>query len=221
MSPIVTTMIMALLLGLVAGAIMQRSDFCMTAAFRDLFLFRSITMLAALLILVTVSALLLELLRLFGGSDYQHVASAFGVPAFVTLFGGGIFGIGMVLAGGCVVGTLYRLGAGSRLALWGLVGMIVGSALYAEVHLFWTALKKTTLLGPQTLTLPQWSGLPSWAFVLALVVVTGILFWRWPQAFAPIPGWREIAGYIPPFTPLWLWPGWGHSRSSSWATPWG
>src|SRR5512133_2568781 len=139
MAPIFTTMILALLLGLVAGAIMQRSDFCMTAAFRDLFLFRSSTMLAALLLLVTASAVLFELLRLLGGSE-QFFSPAYGVPALVTLLGGGIFGLGMVLAGSCVVGTLYRLGSGSRLALWGLVGLIVGSALYAEIHPFWSAL---------------------------------------------------------------------------------
>lgn len=79
MSPIVTTMIFALLLGLVAGAIMQRSAFCMTAAFRDLSLFRQTTMLAALLLLVTVSAVLFELVRLLSGSA-QFVAPAFGGP---------------------------------------------------------------------------------------------------------------------------------------------
>lgn len=198
MSPILTTMIFGLLLGLIAGAIMQRSDFCMTAAFRDLFLFRSTTMLAALLILVTVSAVLFELIHTMTGSE-QFFASAFGAPSLVTVLGGGIFGVGMVLAGGCVVGTLYRFGAGSRLALWGLVGMIVGSALYAEIHPFWRELQKMTTLGPQTVTLPQWSGLPPWLFVLTLLLVTGILFWRWPKAFAPLPGWREINGYIPPF----------------------
>jgi hypothetical protein len=190
-------MTLGLLLGMIAGAIMQRSDFCMTAAFRDFFLFRSTTLLAALLILITVSAVLFELVRFLPGSA-PFALQEFGVPALVTILGGGIFGVGMVLAGGCVVGTLYRLGAGSRLALWGLVGMIVGSALYAEIYPFWSALRKITTLGPQMVTLPQWSGLPPWSFVLTLVVVTGILLWRWPKAFAPLPGWRELDGYIPP-----------------------
>lgn len=197
MSPILMTMISGLLLGLLAGAIMQRGSFCMVAAFRDFFLFRSTTMLAALLILVTASAVLFELIRFLTGSE-QFIVPAFGPPALVTVLGGGIFGIGMVLAGSCVVGTLYRFGAGSRLALWGLVGMIVGSALYAEIYPFWNPLKKMTTLGPQTVTLPQWSGLPEWFFVLTLVLVTGLMIWRWPKAFAPLPGWREIDGYIPP-----------------------
>lgn len=197
MPPIFTTMLLGLLLGLMAGAIMQRSDFCMTAAFRDLFLFRSTTLLAALLVLVTVSAVLFELVRTLTGTE-PFALPAFGVPSLVTVFGGGLFGIGMVLAGSCVVGTLYRLGSGSRLALWAVIGLIAGSALYAEIHPFWDTLKKMTSLGPQAVTLPQWSGLSPWVFVLTLVIVTGLLiFWR-PQVFAPLPGWREIKGYIPP-----------------------
>ena len=198
MSPILITMLLGLCLGLLAGAIMQRSDFCMTAAFRDLFLFRSTTLLAALLVLVTVSAILFELVRTLAGTE-SFALPAFGVPSLVTVFGGGLFGVGMVLAGGCVVGTLYRLGSGSRLALWALVGLIAGSALYAEIHPFWSTLKMLTSLDPQAVTLSQWSGLSPWIFVLILVIVTGLLiFWR-PQAFAPLPGWREMKGYIPPF----------------------
>ncbi|PKN12133.1 MAG: hypothetical protein CVU69_09335 [Deltaproteobacteria bacterium HGW-Deltaproteobacteria-4] len=197
MIPVLVTMIFGLFLGMIAGAIMQRSDFCMTAAFRDFFLFRSTTMLSALLLLVTVSAVLFELVRLLTGAQ-PFALPAFGVPSLVTVFGGGIFGIGMVLAGGCVVGTLYRLGAGSRLALWALVGMIAGSALYAEIHPFWSDLKGMATLGQQAVTLPQWSGLPLWPFILVLVLVTGTLLWRWPKAFAPLPGWRELDGYIPP-----------------------
>lgn len=197
MSPLLTTMILGLLLGLLAGGIMQRSDFCMTAAFRDFFLFRSTTMLAALLLLIAASAALFELVRLLRGAE-RFVLTAYGVPSLGTTLGGVIFGIGMVLAGGCVVGTLYRLGAGSRLALWALGGMIGGSALYAEIHPAWMELKKRTTLGPQAVTLPQWSGLPPWCFVLALLLLTGLLLWRWPKAFAPLPGWRELDGYLPP-----------------------
>ena len=197
MTSIILTMTLGLLLGMAAGGIMQRSDFCMTAAFRDFYLFRSVTMLAALLILVTASAVLFELVRLLTGAE-SFALVAYGVPTLVTLLGGTLFGVGMVLAGGCVVGILYRLGAGSRLSLWGLFGLIGGSALYAEMHPFWAGLKKGGVLAPHSVTLPQWLGLPSWSFVLALVLVTGILLWRRPQAFAPLPGWREIDGYIPP-----------------------
>jgi hypothetical protein len=48
--------------------------------------------------------------------------------------GGLLFGIGIVLAGGCVVGTLYKMGGGN-LANWiGFAGILAGSLLYAEIH---------------------------------------------------------------------------------------
>lgn len=189
-------MLVSLLLGLGAGALMHRSDFCMTSAFRDLFLFRATTLPAALLILITVSAVLFEGLRL-AGVFVLFPFPLYGLPSGASLLGGILFGIGMVLAGGCVVGLLYRLGAGARLSLWGLAGLITGSALYAEIHPQWSVFAKRTTLST-AVTLPQWSGLPPWFFVLVLVTVTTLVVLRYPRAFAPPAGWRVVAGYIPP-----------------------
>lgn len=196
MSDFTLIMLISLVLGLLAGGIMHRADFCMTATFRDLFLFRATTLPAALLILVTVSAILFEGLRL-AGALVRFPFPAYGLPSLASFFGGILFGIGMVLAGGCVVGILYRLGAGARLSLWGLAGLIAGSALYAEIHPFWSAFAKATTFAA-AVTLPQWSGLPPWLFVIALVTVTGLVVWRHPAAFTPPVGWRSVSGYIPP-----------------------
>ncbi|OGR33673.1 MAG: hypothetical protein A2005_01070 [Desulfuromonadales bacterium GWC2_61_20] len=149
-----------------------------------------------MLVLVTVSAVLFEGLHL-AGALVQFPLPAYGLPSLASLCGGILFGIGMVLAGGCVVGILYRLGAGARLSLWGLAGLIAGSALYAEIHPLWSTFAKTTTFAA-AVTLPQWSGLPPWIFVLALVAVTGLTIWRYPAAFVPPVGWRAVAGYIPP-----------------------
>ncbi|MEJ2201296.1 MAG: YeeE/YedE thiosulfate transporter family protein, partial [Desulfuromonadaceae bacterium] len=90
---------------------MHRSDFCMAGMFRDLFLFRDYSMLRVLLLLVLVSMVLFESFRLLG---LLHLPfPLFAPPCWANLIGGTLFGVGMVLAGGCVVGTLYRLGAGS------------------------------------------------------------------------------------------------------------
>ena len=40
----------------------------------------------------------------------------------------------MVLAGGCVVGTLYKMGSGSVASAVAFVGLLAGSALYGEWH---------------------------------------------------------------------------------------
>jgi len=45
------------LIGVVAGFLMHRSDFCMAGAFRDLFLFRSYRLIRPIVLLVCLSAL--------------------------------------------------------------------------------------------------------------------------------------------------------------------
>ncbi len=55
----------SLLLGLAAGFIMHRSDFCIAGMFRDLFLFRRFVLIRSFVLLVTVSMALFEAARRF------------------------------------------------------------------------------------------------------------------------------------------------------------
>lgn len=139
--------------GLVAGFVMHRSDFCVTAMFRDLFLVRDFFLLRMLVLLVVVSMVAFELGRA-GGLLAPYPFPLLGPGSLATLIGGVLFGIGMVLAGGCVVGTLYKLGAGSVVSAVAFVGLLAGSALYAEWHPWWSAFARATAFGPAT-TLPQ------------------------------------------------------------------
>jgi len=50
----------------------------------------------------------------------------FGIHTFI---GGILFGIGMVLAGGCASGTLMRVGEGFAMQMIALVGLIIGAFL--------------------------------------------------------------------------------------------
>lgn len=102
----------SLLLGLAAGFVMHRSDFCIAGMFRDLFLFGTVFKLRTLLLLVASSMSLFEMARQFGVLSI-YPFPLFGSPSLANIIGGFIFGVGMVLAGGCVVGSLYKMGAGS------------------------------------------------------------------------------------------------------------
>lgn len=185
-------------LGLVAGFFMHRSDFCLAGAFRDLFLFRSMHLLRPVVLAVTASALLFELARVSGSLVY-YPFPWFSPPAGVNLLGGFVFGVGMVLAGGCVVGVLYKLGGGSLLAGVGLLGLIAGSGIYAEIHPYWSPLAQASRLHAEAITLPQLTGVsPAW-WVAALCAIGGgfcAVWWRrghWRQKHRP-------DGYIP----LWV-----------------
>lgn len=190
-----------LLTGVAAGYVMHRSDFCMAGAFRDLFLFRSGAMLRPLLLLIVVTAILFEVERLADIS--VNPFPFFGPPSLFSLIGGFVFGLGMVLAGGCVIGVLYKIGGGSRPALVALGGLVLGSGLYAEMHRFILPLARKTRL-TDAVTLAQWTGIPVSWLVTALVLVGSVLLWRW-QRQGRMTRMSQAAGYLQPWrAAVWL-----------------
>lgn len=177
---------------------MHRSDFCIAGMFRDLFLFRNSPLLRSLILLIAFSMLLFEMAHLVGLLNYTLPSSLYALPSLTNLLGGIIFGIGMVLAGGCVVGTLYKLGAGNLPAACAFIGLLIGSALYAEFHLSWKKLTIATRLGDAA-TLPQLLGLPSTLLFCLLLIGAGGLLYRW-QAKGLLLRPNRVKGYLQPRT---------------------
>ncbi|WP_152609928.1 YeeE/YedE family protein [Geobacter sp. OR-1] len=166
-----------LLLGTWAGYVMHRSDFCIAGMFRDIFLFKSMFKLRILLLLVATGMLLFELSRLSGLLPL-YPFPLIGSPSLANLIGGFLFGIGMVLAGGCVVGTLYKMGSGSIPALVAFIGLIIGSAIYAEYHPWWSSVIRKTTFWPGTVTVPQLLGITPVLPVILLAILSGWYFYR-------------------------------------------
>lgn len=92
------------------------------------------------------------------------------------LLGGVLFGVGMVLTGGCVSGTLYKAGAGHINSMVAVLGISVGIGLveYGPLAPLNTALKthiwKAADGGP--ITFSSLTGLPFWAVAFALALAT-------------------------------------------------
>jgi len=188
--------LICLVLGLISGIIMHRSDFCIAGMFRDLFLLKRTVMLRMLLLLVAVSMLLFELLRQYGTALYPFPPT--GSPSLATIIGGLFFGIGMVLAGGCVVGTLYKMGSGSFLSFISFVGIISGSLLYAEIHPWWAAFVKRTTIFKGSVTIPQIIGIDPGVPVFVMMAFASYLFFRWYKEGK----WERpshVSGYIQPW----------------------
>lgn len=179
-SALLITSATSLALGIAAGFAMHRSDFCMAGMFRDLLLFRSGTMLRILVLTVAATMATVELARQAGfvGTFPFH---GFSAPAMTTVVGGVLFGIGMVLSGGCVAGTLYKLGSGNSVSLAAFVGLITGSALYAEFHTLWAPLAVKTRFRPQCETIAGMTGFSQGAVVAVCLLVLGgcICSWHW------------------------------------------
>jgi hypothetical protein len=94
-----------------------------------------------------------------------------------NILGGLMFGVGWGLLGYCPGTAIGALGEGRWDALWGIAGMLVGAALFAEAY---PALKKTVLTWGDfgEVTLPQVLGVNHW-YVITLVVVgtLGLFIW--------------------------------------------
>jgi len=93
------------------------------------------------------------------------------------VLGGLIFGIGWALLGYCPGTQMGALGEGRWDAIWGILGMLTGSALFAEVY---PALQKTVLTWGVfgKVTVPQALGINHW-LVIVVFVIGGLLLFRW------------------------------------------
>jgi uncharacterized membrane protein YedE/YeeE len=107
-----------LVFGAAFGVIFQRSRFCLVRAFREPFMTGDAehTRAAALaLVVCTLGFAILKYADLKDRSEWVFPAAGLG-----ALAGGLAFGIGMTLAGGCGVGSIWRAGEG-QVKLWAAV----------------------------------------------------------------------------------------------------
>ena len=119
----IKTMVWFVAIGALFGLISQRSRFCIVKAFRDPLMtgdsHGAVGVIAGLLIaLIGFTAI-----KYFGigpeGTAYRAREMTWIFPHFwaKAAIGGVIFGVGMTIAGGCAVGTLWRIGEG-QFKLW-------------------------------------------------------------------------------------------------------
>ncbi|HLA04632.1 MAG TPA: DUF6691 family protein [Syntrophales bacterium] len=94
-----------------------------------------------------------------------------------NIIGGLIFGIGWGLLGYCPGTQLGALGEGRWDALWGILGMLLGAGIFAELY---PALKNTVLQWGDygKITIPQILGLNHWIIIFLLIVI-GLFMFRW------------------------------------------
>jgi len=104
-----------LLFGVGFGVVLQRSRFCLVRAFREPFLSGESEHARAAALALTVSMIGFSILK---ATDLKD-ATEWVFPSFWlgALLGGSLFGIGMVMAGGCGAGSVWRAGEG-HVKLW-------------------------------------------------------------------------------------------------------
>lgn len=100
--------ITGLVLGTALGIVMQRGRFCVTGMLRDISLAHTWRPFTALLIVIAIHAVGIAGLTTAGIIQPEYDL----FPPYAVIVGGFLFGIGIVLAGGCTSGTWYRSGEG-------------------------------------------------------------------------------------------------------------
>jgi len=114
-----------LLFGVAFGVIFQRSRFCLVRAFREPFMTGDAEHTRAAALALVVSMVGFSILKFTDLKDVKEwVFPAFWLGA---LLGGLLFGVGMVLAGGCGAGSLWRAGEG-HVKLWAAAAMFAAGA---------------------------------------------------------------------------------------------
>ena len=161
--------------GLAFGFVLQRGRFCFASAFRDLFLLgHGRTMKGVLFGLAIASVgFAVVMARQVPLSDMGFLpptANVLPVGAHTAL-GALLFGVGMVLAGGCVSGSLYRMGegyVGSWVAFAGLMGGLLAA------RFTWNWWWETSISAGPRIWLPQMLGHSGGLLVTLLAL--GVVF---------------------------------------------
>ena len=173
------TLVFYWITGTIFGFILQRARFCFTASMRDPYLTGSTTVTKAVLIALAITSIgftaikygyALNGLPIPGQGYIAPISAATGIGAFM-------FGIGMVIAGGCASGTLMRVGEGFWMQLLSLFFFIVGSLWGAHDYGWW---KMNFMLSGPKVFLPDYLG---WfggiACNLLIIAVIYVIAHKW------------------------------------------
>lgn len=130
------------LIAILMGFIMQRSRFCFAASFRDPIMVGSTSLFRAVVLGLIIATLGFGFIQ-YNEIQNMEVYILEEIPGNIepvglhTVFGSIIFGIGMVIAGGCVSGALVRVGEGSLMQFISLIGISIGAGLGSYQFRFW------------------------------------------------------------------------------------
>lgn len=120
-----------MLIGLAFGVVLHRSRFCFARVFRDPLMTGDASMTKAAILMLLIGVLGNALLIKNGSSAYYDALT----PVFWlgSVLGGMVFAIGMIAAGGCATGALWRMGEG-QIKLW------IAVFFFAWTSSWWKAL---------------------------------------------------------------------------------
>jgi uncharacterized membrane protein YedE/YeeE len=165
-----------LVFGAAFGFVFQRSRLCLVRAFREPFMTGDGAHTRAAAVAIVISMLGFTILKFTDLKDRgEWVFPAAGAGA---LLGGLIFGIGMVLAGGCGSGSIWRVGEGQVKLLAAVITFALGASTTRLL------LAQTGLQGKlgAAVFIPAWLGWAGAVFLVITVMAAWAAFATWNEA---------------------------------------
>ena len=114
--------------GFVYGMCLQYGRFCFSSAFRDLFAVGVPRMAVGIMIAMVLFGTVSAFVTATGNSTFHP--APYGIHSVIAGF---IFGVGMVLTGGCASGSLYKAGEGNVTAMLVILSISVSQAIFADI----------------------------------------------------------------------------------------
>jgi len=175
-----TWVLTAIPIGVLFGFFLQKGDLCGSSAFSEAIMFRDRSKLLGLWAVIVIAMLGFAVLDLLG-----YVTLNPKPLRYISYIAGGIvFGVGMVLAGGCVSGCLYKAGTGNLNSLIALLGIPIGIMIveYGPLHGIHSVTRNSIVKMSDggVVTLDHVLSLPFWtvAVLIAALTIIGIVFYR-------------------------------------------
>ncbi|MCK5286775.1 MAG: YeeE/YedE family protein [Thermodesulfovibrionia bacterium] len=166
-----------LLLGVAFGFVLQRGRYCMNTAFRDVIFVNDLTLFRGYILALIISIVGSNILQDMGYITMWPQPFA----PFANILGGYIFGLGMVLAGGCGSGIWYRVGEGQFASVVAVIGFALGitSTSNGILNPLYTLLRSYNIqiAGSSTTTLWQIFGdgmTAKWVVIVVLTILAAL-----------------------------------------------
>ncbi|HKK32386.1 MAG TPA: YeeE/YedE thiosulfate transporter family protein [Desulfomicrobiaceae bacterium] len=165
------SLVYGLITGILFGFLLQKGEVIRYDKQLGALRFQDMTILKFMLSTILTAMIGVYLLLDLGVIALQLKSTILGA----NIVGGVLFGCGWALLGYCPGTAAGALGEGRWDALWGVLGMLVGAALYAEAY----PIMKATFLSWGVfgkITLPQILGIGHWPVIAGFAIIVLILF---------------------------------------------
>jgi uncharacterized membrane protein YedE/YeeE len=165
----------AISIGFLFGFFLQKGELCGASAFSEVLSARDSSKVFGLWIAIVTAMCGFAVLDLTGLVTLNPKPLIF----VNYVVGGVLFGTGMVLAGGCASGCLYKAATGNLNSIAALLALPIGIALveYGPLHGWHTGSKAIRVANPDgsSVTLASLTGLPFWSIAALFAVGTIVI----------------------------------------------